>query len=133
MTLGNFQSVDKLNSADFLHWRSLFVDKIDFQLKPLSLRIGEIALSDFFARVILSQEGKLNLGQIVRKAGTAAPVATPPAPSETTPETPVAPVSIPAVAENPLPPIQIGKVTLQGGSVRFTDNFIKPNYTANLQ
>ena len=133
VTLGNFQSVDKLNSADFLHWRSFFVDKIDFQLKPLSLRIGEIALSDFFARVILSQEGKLNLGQIVRKAETAAPVAMPPPPSGTAPETPAAPAAAPVAAENPLPPIQIGKVTLQGGSVRFTDNFIKPNYTANLQ
>ena len=30
-------------------------------------------------------------------------------------------------------PIKIGKITLQGGSVRFTDNFVKPNYTANLK
>jgi hypothetical protein len=29
-------------------------------------------------------------------------------------------------------PIAIRQVTLQGGQVRFTDNFIKPNYTANL-
>ncbi|HWY72890.1 MAG TPA: DUF748 domain-containing protein, partial [Burkholderiaceae bacterium] len=29
-------------------------------------------------------------------------------------------------------PIRIRQVTLQAGRVRFTDNFIKPNYTANL-
>ena len=31
-----------------------------------------------------------------------------------------------------MPPITIRKVTLQGGKVRYTDNFIKPNYSANL-
>jgi len=30
-------------------------------------------------------------------------------------------------------PIKIDKVTLQGGQVRFTDNFVKPNYTATLK
>ena len=30
-------------------------------------------------------------------------------------------------------PVKIGKITLQGGAVRFTDNFVKPNYTANLR
>jgi hypothetical protein len=30
-------------------------------------------------------------------------------------------------------PIKIGKITLQGGDVRFSDNFIKPNYSANLK
>jgi hypothetical protein len=35
--------------------------------------IGEVALADFFARVILNREGKLNLLQIVRQSD-AAPV-----------------------------------------------------------
>ena len=30
------------------------------------------------------------------------------------------------------PPVRIGKVTLQGGDVNFTDLFIKPNYSADL-
>lgn len=33
----------------------------------------------------------------------------------------------------PMPPIRIGQLVLSGGRVRFTDNFIKPNYTANLK
>ena len=31
-----------------------------------------------------------------------------------------------------MPPVRIARLTLQGGQVNFTDNFIKPNYTANL-
>jgi hypothetical protein len=40
-----------------------------------------------------------------------------------------APASSP---REPAAPIRIREITLQAGSVRFTDNFIKPNYTANL-
>ncbi|MFJ2992034.1 DUF748 domain-containing protein [Pandoraea sp. NPDC087047] len=28
--------------------------------------------------------------------------------------------------------VHIGRITLQGGNINFTDNFVKPNYTANL-
>jgi hypothetical protein len=30
-------------------------------------------------------------------------------------------------------PVKIGKITLQGGDIRFKDNFVKPNYSANLK
>jgi hypothetical protein len=33
--------------------------------------IGEVALTDFFARVIISRQGKLNLLQIVRQTDAA--------------------------------------------------------------
>ena len=39
---------------------------------------------------------------------------------------------IAAPTASPMPPIRIGKLSLQGGQVNFTDNFIRPNYTANL-
>jgi hypothetical protein len=38
----------------------------------------------------------------------------------------------PAKAEEVTRNIKIGKVTLQGGTIDFTDNFIKPNYTAKM-
>ncbi|MBL8414258.1 MAG: DUF748 domain-containing protein [Propionivibrio sp.] len=149
-TIGDFYAVDKLNSADFLRWKSLFFGKVDARLNPNSLSIGEIALTDFFARVIVSPEGKLNLLQIVRKEDAPA-VAVVPQSAESgetqgaAPATesgsgkavaPVNPVAgaAPVVAESkPLMPIKIGKITLQGGNVRFSDNFVKPNYTANLK
>jgi hypothetical protein len=37
-----------------------------------------------------------------------------------------------AAGQAPLP-VKIGKITLQGGDIRFSDNFIKPNYSANLK
>ncbi|MBI4739980.1 MAG: DUF748 domain-containing protein [Betaproteobacteria bacterium] len=120
-TIGDFQSVDKVNSADFLKWKSFHFGNIDVRHNPDSLSVGDVALADFFARVIVSPEGKLNLLQMVRRDGRAA------APAG---GAPVVAGDGKAVAP---PTVSIGKVTVQGGSVRFTDNFIKPNYSANLK
>lgn len=133
VTVGDFYAVDKINSADFLKWKSLYLGKIDVRLNPDSLSIGEVALADFFARVIISRAGQLNLLQIVRQTDAAPPVM---APRSAQPVvvagagTAVAPV---AASVKPSLPIKIGKVTLQGGDIRFSDNFIKPNYSANLK
>ena len=143
-TIGDFYAVDKINSADFLRWKSFYFGKIDLRLNPDSVSIGDVALSDFFARVIVSPEGKLNLLQIVRQpdAGTAVavppeadPAAKPAAASVTVSSEGKAgvPVVTEASTSKPVLPIKIGKITLQGGNVRFTDNFVKPNYTANLK
>lgn len=125
VTVGNFHSVDKANSADFLTWKSFHLDKIDFRSSPLALAIGEVALSDFYANMIVSPEGKLNLLQIVKK---------PEAPTEAAPAPSPAPPAPAQAAEAPKEPtaIRIDRVTLQGGAVNFTDNFIKPNYSAEL-
>jgi hypothetical protein len=135
VTVGNFHSIDKTSSADFLTWKSIHLGKMDVALKPFSLAIGDVALTDFFARVIVSQEGKLNLLQIARKdepAGTTGKESgtISGAPATGSASAPVAPaVTTPPTSP---PPIRIDQVTLQGGMVSFTDNFIKPNYSANL-
>jgi uncharacterized protein involved in outer membrane biogenesis len=138
-TIGDFNAVDKINSADFLRWKSLYFGNVDLRLNPNSVSIDEVALADFFARIIVSPEGKLNLLQIVRKDDQAAPVSVVPAqPAEPSLGTAVesadgkAVVPLVVAAKPPLP-VKIGKVTLQGGSVNFSDNFIKPNYSARLK
>ncbi|MCL2346394.1 MAG: DUF748 domain-containing protein [Desulfobulbus sp.] len=125
-TLGNFQTVDKANQSDFLRWKSLYFGAVDFNLQPLTINVGEIALSDFFARVILNDQGHLNLQDIIVRQEAA------PAPAAAS-ETP-APVAAAAVtsAAPARPPMQIGKITLQNGTVNFSDYFIKPNYTVNV-
>ncbi len=137
VTVGNFHSVDKANSADFLTWKSFHFGKIDVALKPFSLAIGDVALTDFFARLIVSPEGKLNLLQVVKQdsvAGTTDGAATTPTveDGERAPARAVAAAPTPASPPSAPPPIRIDQVTLQGGLVSITDNFIKPNYSANL-
>lgn len=79
VTVGDFHAIDKNNATDFLKWKSLHLEKIDLRHGPDSLSIGEVALADFFARVIISREGKLNLLQIVRQSEAQPTPPTPPA------------------------------------------------------
>lgn len=123
LTLGDLLAVDRLNSADFLKWKSLYLGGIDFRLEPLSVAVGEIALSDFYSRLILNKEGRLNLADLVRKDDAAVPPdAAKPADTKTAA---AEPAKVP-------PPIRIGKITLQNGTVNFSDFFVQPNYSVNL-
>lgn len=135
-TLGDLVAVDKQNSTDFLKWKSLYFGGVDFRLEPMAINIGEIALTDFYSRLILNKEGRLNVADIVKKpAGEAAPAKdeSKPAPAKAA-ETTVAevkPADKAAPVKQPVP-IKIAKITLQNGSVNFSDFFVKPNYTVNL-
>lgn len=131
-TLGDFVAVDKLNSADFLKWKSLYFGGIDFRLEPMGINIGEIALTDYFSRLILNKEGKLNVAEIVKKPEGEAVAARK---EEIKPETAKGETKVAikdaGPAKQPIP-IKIGKITLQNGTVNFSDLFVKPNYTVNV-
>jgi uncharacterized protein involved in outer membrane biogenesis len=145
-SLGNLTTIDKISANDFVSWKSLGFTGVDVRLQPLALDIDRIALDDFFARVIVDPSGRINLQDIIRaepaerrslteaaerKAEAAPAGAAPAAPAEAAPPAQAAPPAAEA-APQAMPPIKIREVGLQGGRVRFTDNFIKPNYTANL-
>jgi len=120
LTLGQFRAVDQANSTDFLRWKSLYFGNVDFQLEPAQLNIGEIALSDFYSRLILNPQGQLNLADILRNPASTN------ASTQADADKPAA--STPTAAM----PIQIAKVTLQNGRVEFSDRFVKPNYSATV-
>jgi uncharacterized protein involved in outer membrane biogenesis len=124
--VADFGSVEKDGAQDLLKWKSLALDAIQFDLEPFQLRIGEITLADFYSRLILGADGKMNLQKL-----TVQP--------EEKKEEPGAPAQ-PAEKPTPPPPdnatspkaISIGKINLQSGNINFSDFFVKPNYTANL-
>ena len=75
-TIGNVRMLDKVTGDDFVRWNSLSFDKIDFGLGPGQprLHVGAIALSDFYARIILNSNGKLNLNDITSNPSQSAEV-----------------------------------------------------------
>lgn len=125
-----FSTVDKVNAEDFLKWASLDLSGIAVGTHPFHLDIQDIALTDFYLRLIVNADGTLNVQGIIEKtsqapqSSEAKTAAQPPPHSTPSPEdsgTPAEPGSI-----------TIGKVTLQGGTVNFSDRYIKPNYSADL-
>lgn len=168
INLADMHMVDKINGDDFMRWKSLYIGNINTQINtqknPVAVSLGNIALSDFYARVIVNADGHLNLQDIAAKNGQGQSTST--SLTQTTPATanssevaavessaPIIAASANGAASNVSsavasaqaagatpsvqdagvkPLIRIGQITLQGGNIYFSDNFIKPNYSANL-
>lgn len=132
----DLHTMDNATSADFLSWKSLQLDGIALAgVEPLRLDIAEVALSDFYSRLIVYADGKLNVQQILRE-----PEATTTAIAGRQPAVPQASEAAkPSTAAGPPQPavpdyrITVAKVSVQGGNVNFSDFFIKPNYSADMK
>lgn len=124
--VADFGSVEKDGAQDLLKWKSLALDALQFNLEPFQLRIGEITLADFYSRLILGSDGKMNLQKLTVQTDE----------KKEEPAAPAQPVekAAPPPAENAASPkpISIGKINLQSGNINFSDFFVKPNYSANL-
>src|SRR6185295_7584438 len=83
----------------------------------------KVALTDFYSRLIVHPDGTLNVQGIVKQEpAAAASEGTKAAPSE----------AKAGEGKKEPAPITIAAVTLQGGTINFTDGFVKPNFTANM-
>ena len=134
--VANFASVDRLNATDFVRWRTLRVGGIDARLEPFSLAIRRVAIDDFHTRLILDEEGRLNLREIGGGGSqTAATQSAPPTSSAGGGSAAASSAQGPdAVAADgpPPPPVRIDRIEIKRGNVAFSDRFIRPNYDANL-
>ncbi len=152
-------TVDRVSLEKFVNWKSLQLGGIKAQADPPSLTMASVALSDFYARIIVSPQGKLNLFQVLHPAP---PAAQPGAPGTVPPVQPGGPEgkmafvqpggpgggepkqAYPAPAQSVVPAptaatetapkelVEIPAITLSGGTIDYTDHFIKPNYSAKL-
>ncbi len=157
--IGNLHLLDAGGENDLLRWQVLDLDRIEARVGegPLHLGLGSLALSDFYARVIVSEQGSLNLVDLFRRKEAKATSGAEPRPaaagSKASADTdmPVdremagnavagergdrkatSQVGTTADPATPRPVIRIGAMSFTRGNVNFTDNFIKPNYTANI-
>lgn len=190
-SLNNLLTTDQIKGDTFVRWKHFLLKQMDVQFAPFSFTAKSANLDHFFARLILSSDGRLNLQNILRseaggkksltdsgesekevvqptpalenvaaiqkeeettaaeridKTDSASSIKT--AESEKT-DTPIAqvasnetdtdvrkeaatPADTALKQETALPPIKIGRFQLTNGKIRFTDNFIKPHYTANI-
>lgn len=147
-------AVDTRANTDVLTWKRLAVDGLDVRTEPLSVVASEITLSDFFSRLVLSAEGRLNFREMTEAekdskkasaAEAAAAVATPSAvasssvtqgefdggAAQVAAAEPAATATV-APPSPALPPIRIDRIVLEKGNVAFADRFVRPNYDANL-
>jgi len=168
--LDNVRMLDKQSADLFAGWRSLAVSHIKarYDASGTDLNAGRVALSNFYTRIFLDQNGRLNLNNFVAKqaapdasltrtdaasadaaSAAAATRATEAAASSAASASAAANSAAPGVSNAPnalsgtspagTPPtaaptlnLHFGEFVLQHGHINYTDDFIKPNFTANL-
>ncbi|HEX8041969.1 DUF748 domain-containing protein [Candidatus Deferrimicrobium sp.] len=129
VSVNDFSSMDKALEEEFLKFASLHFAGVEVGYNPTSVAIREISLTDFYSRIIVNPDGKLNVQGIVAKEGVGQDNATqPPSPAAD----PVKTAPADNASQAPGVPVRIDTVTLQGGAVNFSDHYIKPNYSASL-
>ncbi|WP_304052548.1 DUF748 domain-containing protein [Nitrosomonas communis] len=123
--LASFNILDKAKGVRLLRWKNIDLTGVQFISEPLRLDMTSVDLTDFYARVTLLPSKKLNLHQLVRQDETSSNA------TATAAESANQPASAGATANAPLP-VYLDKVILRNGYINFADQFIKPNYRANL-
>ncbi|WP_120293573.1 DUF748 domain-containing protein [Paraburkholderia sp. BL23I1N1] len=156
VALVDVRMLDKATSDPFAGWSSLALTnlKADYDEHGTVVDAGRVTFTKFYGRVLLDAQGKLNLNDVVaHETGAAQSLTRDKSGKEPVPLTPQAasdaslaqaasaPVSASAAtpatvtaASPPQSPVKLhfGQLVLQQGRVTYTDNFIKPNFTANL-
>ncbi|WP_436153966.1 DUF748 domain-containing protein [Polaromonas sp. LjRoot131] len=141
VSLEEFRANTLAPSEDLLAWKALNLRGFHVALDPgkaTRVEVKETVLSDFFARVIVMPDGRINLQDLVKSkeaavaggtpSAAAAPASAPVAPPKT-----VAADAKGAQAAAALPPVvSFGPISLINGKVLFSDRFVKPNYSADL-
>lgn len=127
--LTDVRLLDRVTSAPLAGWRSLVLARanVRYDGRSADLDIGRVTFARFFGSVLLDAQGKLNLDEVLAREQTS-----------TLPNTATHRATVTAVHEAPRqlgqPPIRVhvGEVVLQQGRVNYTDNFVKPNFSAKL-
>ena len=117
----NFISLDKKNTRDFFKCNSLDISKVNVSLFPIKVNVKDIALTDFYSRIIINETGDMNIASIFK--------------SDKKPDEKAKPEeqNIQNVENSATPQVFVENITLQGGNIKFSDFLSKPNFTASMK
>lgn len=136
--VSDFYALDKLSGDDFLKWKSFQLSGVNLQFAPLAVKVAEVGINDFYSRLILSPDGRMNLQDILVRDGqatsvTAAQDPVKPDAASASARASAAPVVLAEKGKATVQvPVSIGRLVFKRGNINYSDLFIKPNYTANL-
>ncbi len=118
--ISRFHLLDSLHSEDLLKWESLQIAEISGGSEPLELNVKSITISDYFAKILVDENAKLNLSEAFSKSE---------APEEEIKDS----EETIELEEKPAPVITVGTIILQGGTVDFTDRNLPQPFHADMR
>jgi hypothetical protein len=124
VSLAELVTISSKGSEELVRLGNLRVTGIDAHTLPFKVNVGEIALSDYAAQVVILPDQSINLASLTgsEKKGDA---------KVTVQEKPAAPAAT-STAPSP-PPVQIGAVVLENGTIQLTDRSVRPFFGTSLQ
>ena len=130
LTSSSFACEEETSGDEFMRWKSLRAKEVDIALFPLSLDVGEISIEDFYSRIVIREDGTLNVQDVLAKGRESEKVeALRDTEEHRDPTTETATAQGSPTASLP---IRIGKVLLKGGQIYFTDRTVRPHVEANM-
>ncbi len=108
----DFRLVQRSDEHDLLRWDTMNLEGVDFQAAPTALTMQRVRLHGLFAQVEIAPDQSLNLVTVLASPA----VKTAGSPS----------------SESATPPIRIGEILLDAGTMSFADYSIQPNFHARI-
>ncbi|NJD31807.1 MAG: DUF748 domain-containing protein, partial [Gammaproteobacteria bacterium] len=158
VAIDGFRSIDNALDQDLVSFKRLELSKLRFAMAPDSLTIDRVLVHQPYARVIISPEQVINIAAVLDPKGTAEALAQRRA--EAAAESARSPAerrrlekeraaaeraaakarkdgTAPPPVQEPAPadtfPIRIREIRVDGGRMNFSDFFVKPNFSADVQ
>ncbi len=128
LALADVRVINRTTQAEFAGWRSLALDGLAATYdtaKGVDVDAARVVFASFYGHVLLDEQGRLHLRDILAKGDESAAAAQSSAMDSATPGAAVEASGMPVR-------LHFGKLELQDGQVTYTDNFITPHYTAEL-
>ena len=110
--ISQFHIKEVKTGETLLAWGKLQNDGIKFALSPMRIDIHEIRLTELGAKLIIHEDGTINVKEILKQDTNASESQAKPAKDEK------------------LPPIKVRRVLLERGKLQYTDLLLRPQFTA---
>jgi len=128
----SFYCLDTREGGDLLKWERMQVESVRGSLEPFKLNVGSVSLADYYSRIIVTKDGTLNVQNLmVRKEG-ASPTAQVKAAAPAAPAPAAAAPAPKRGAAGGKGAITIGSITLQGGTMVFSDEHLRTPFTTTF-
>jgi hypothetical protein len=120
-SVSSFSSVDPVAGEDFLRWKNLNLEGMEYDTSQNTFKIREISWQEFYNRIVIFEDGAINLKSILKK--------------QDEPDTSGSPEKAKAEKSTGTGKklrVEIGSLVLEKGQFDFLDRNITPNYTSSF-
>ncbi|MBW2467051.1 MAG: DUF748 domain-containing protein [Deltaproteobacteria bacterium] len=119
--VADLSSFDPVVGEEFLKWKDLSLTEIDYDSERSALRIREISWLDFYNKIVVFEDGAVNLKAVLKETDN----------PETTAQLGKNASESTGEGEKSLL-VEIGTVSLKNGQFDFLDRNITPHYSTSL-